>query len=81
MVRFLLDRLATSNGALTNFMVALTSSHITLVNATIKYVGYAIRGLSEFAPNSGVVDLGQTYSRGSAEEYYKKAKINSNDAA
>ncbi len=52
----------TSSGAKKNFMAARTSSHIKLVVATIKYIGYHTRGCGEFAFNLGMVNWGQTYS-------------------
>ncbi len=41
----------TSSGAMTNFMVALTSSLTKLVNTTIKFVGLHTRSHGKFAPN------------------------------
>jgi hypothetical protein len=43
----------TSSCAMTNFMVALTSSFIKLVNATIKFFGLRTRGHGQTDSNIG----------------------------
>ncbi len=61
----------TSSGAMTNFKVALTSSLIKLVNATIKFFGSRTRSRSDFAPVLGYLGKLRSNVQYSVYDYIK----------